>query len=57
MANYSKIDGSNQLLQGSQIQYMSMLNVSDNTGTSCYGPGFTDFYLANGSTIYGLDMK
>ena len=57
MANYSKIDGTNHLYNGSEIQYMSMLNVSDNTGTSCYGPGFTDFYLEYGSSIHGLDMK
>lgn len=57
MANYSKIDGYNQMNFGSEIQYMSMLNVSDNSGTSCYGAGFTDFYLSGTSSIHGLDMK
>ena len=56
MANYSKIDGVNHLYNQSEIQYMSMLNVSDNSGTSCYGPGFTNFYLSN-SLIHGLDIK
>ena len=56
MSNYSKIDGYNQMLGFSEIQYVSMVNVSDNSGTSCYGPGFTDFFL-DGSTIHGLDMK
>ena len=57
MANYSKIDGTNHLYNSSEIQYMSMLNVSDNSGTSCYGPGFTNFYLEYGSVIHGLDIK
>ena len=57
MANYSKIDGTNHLYNASEIQYMSMVNVSDNAGISCYGPGFTDFYLESGSSIHGLDMK
>jgi len=56
MANYSKIDGYNEMWGNSSIQYVSMINVSDNSGTSCYGPGFTDFYL-DGSTLHGLDMK
>lgn len=57
MANYSKIDGSNYLYNTSEIQYLSMLNVSDNSGTSCYGSGFTNFYLSGTSSIHGLDMK
>ena len=57
MANYSKIDGTNHLYNASEIQYMSMVNVSDNSGTSCYGAGFTDFYLSGTSSIHGLDMK
>lgn len=58
MANYSKIDGYNNVLDhSSEIQYMSMINVSDNSGTSCYGTGFTDFYLSGTSSIHGLDMK
>jgi len=56
MANYSKIDGYNEMWGNSSIQYVSMINVSDNSGTSCYGPGFTDFYL-DGSTLHGLEME
>ena len=56
MANYSKIDGYNQMWSNSSIQYVSMINVSDNSGTSCYGAGFTDFYL-DGSTLHGLEME
>lgn len=57
MANYSKISGNNHMDLGSEIQYMSMLNVSDNSGTSCYGPGFTNFYLYDNCYIHGLDIK
>jgi len=56
MSNYSKIDGYNEMWGNSEIQYMSMINVSDNSGTSCYGPGFTNFYL-DGSTLHGLEME
>lgn len=56
MSNYSKIDGYNQMWSNSSIQYVSMINVSDNSGTSCYGAGFTDFYL-DGSTLHGLEME
>jgi len=55
MANYSKIDGDNHL-SNSHIQYFSMLNVSDNSGQSCYGPGFNNFYLSN-SYMEGIDLK
>jgi hypothetical protein len=59
MANYSKISsvsGGNYLYNGSEIQYMSMINVSDNSGTSCYGPGFDSFYL-DSSSLHGLNME
>lgn len=59
LANYSKMSGWNYM-SGSEIQYVSMINVSNDSVTtqnpSCYGPGFTNFYLQD-SVLHGLNME